>query len=421
MAERNANGAGRPVSAREQAFRVLLRIAKDNAYSHLSFGPLDSLSGPDRSFARALVLSTLEKQRLLDELLKPFLRKEPETGLQILLRTGLCQMLFLDRVPDSAACNETVLLAKTLYGKPRANFVNAVLRACSRDKEHMFAIMETLPPAVRYSVSDGVWELLSEQYPADCASILEAFGRPQPLYVRCNTLRVSPSELAARLGGTADGTRVRVTENQSLAIRLTEEGLCFPQGYGSQEAVRLLDAKPGALVVDVCACPGGKSFGAALDMRNEGTVRSFDLHESKLSAVRSGAEKLGLTIVRAACRDGRDPDPSLFGKADRVLCDVPCSGLGTLGAKPEIRYKDPASFAGLYETQAEILSASASYVRPGGVLLYSTCTWNKKENEEQVSRFLADHPAFRLTARKTYLPTEEAGEGFFVSRLEKTL
>ena len=409
----------KPSSARDAAFAVLLNVSEKGAYSNLTYGMLEGLSEQDRSLARTIVSGVLEKERLLDALLAPLFRKEPKPVLRVLLRTGLYQILFLDRVPDSAACSETVQIAKDRFGRPRADFVNAVLRAACRDKEHMFQTIPTLPPAVRHSVSDGFCALLKEQYPDDWEAVLSAFEQPRALFLRCNDLRVSPAELASRLDGTSDGSRIRVPENKREALTETEAGFCYPQGYGSQEAVRLLGAQPGETVVDVCACPGGKSFGAALDMRNEGTVYAFDLHENKLSAVRKGAERLGLTVIRTECRDGIDPDPQLFGKADRVICDVPCSGLGTIGAKPEIRYKDPAGFGSLYETQAKLLSASASYVRPGGVLVYSTCTWNKKENEEQVARFLESNDAFRLTAQQTFLPTGDAGEGFFASRLEK--
>lgn len=411
----------KPQTARDAAFGILLNMERNSAYSNLSFGPLSELSAPDADLARSIVRGVLEKKRLLDALLAPFLRKEPEPELRILLRTGLYQILFFDRVPDSAACNETVTVAKKRYGKQRADFVNAVLRAAVRSKEQMFSSIPGLPPAVRHSVSDGYLALLAEQYPDRWESLLDAFDRPRPLYVRCNTLRISPAELALKLNGVPDGSRIRVTENRSEAVRETENGLCYPQGYGSQEAVRMLGALPGETVVDVCACPGGKSFGAALDMENRGTVYAFDLYESKLNALRKGAGRLGLSVIRPSCRDGRHPDPELFGKADRVLCDVPCSGLGTVGAKPEIRYKDPASFDGLYATQAELLEASSAYVRPSGVLVYSTCTWNKKENEQQVRAFLSGRPSFRLAEEYTFLPDGPAGEGFYAARLERVV
>ncbi|MBP5231171.1 MAG: hypothetical protein ILO68_05510 [Clostridia bacterium] len=405
--------------ARLAAHRILCAVERNHAYVNLSLGPLQSLSPLDASFARALILGVSEKEILLDELLRRFVRRQPDREIQILLRAGLYQILYMDRVPDAAACDETVACAKTLYGRPRADFVNAVLRSAVRSKSDLLSSVSSLPAQIRLCVSAGIRDLAEAQYPDGWEDILEAFNRTAPLFLRCNDLAVSPDELAGRLGGTAEGTRIRVEEEKSAAIRETEQGLCFPQGYGSQEAVRAVGASEGETVVDVCACPGGKSFGMALDMKNKGTVHAFDLRSSKLSAVEKGAARLGLSILKVRERDGRDPDPALAGKADRVLCDVPCSGLGELRSKPDIRKKDPSDFGPLYETQERILASSAGYVRPGGVLVYSTCTWNRLENESRVRAFLKDRPDFRLTEETLYLPTGPAFEGFYVARMEK--
>jgi 16S rRNA (cytosine967-C5)-methyltransferase len=209
-----------------------------------------------------------------------------------------------------------------------------------------------------------------------------------------------------------------------VRVRVAGEDLAHDEVLVERGAVRLdsldLDAGEGELVVDVCACPGGKSFGAALDMRNTGKVFSFDIHPNKLSAIKNGANLLGLTNLAVAERNAETPDEKLLSQADRVIVDVPCSGLGEICAKPEIRKKDPAEFAGLYRTQAAILNASADYVKPGGVLVYSTCTINKKENECRVQAFLACRTDFRLTDEKVFLPTGAACEGFYAARLEKT-
>ena len=198
------------------------------------------------------------------------------------------------------------------------------------------------------------------------------------------------------------------------------DGDFFVQDEASQLCVRALDAHPGETVIDACACPGSKSFGAAIDMENRGRVLSFDLHENKLSLVRAGAERLGITILTAAAHDGRFFQPSLEETADRVLCDVPCSGYGVIGKKPEIRYKDPAECAGLPDIQLAILENNSRYVKRGGVLVYSTCTLLPEENEENVARFLARHPAFAPESMRTFTPDADGTDGFFVCRMRRT-
>ncbi len=406
-------------SPRKAAADILFAVDRKGAYSNLALNALSDLPEQDASFARRIVLGVLEKEVLLDAVLDRYVRKRPDPMTRILLREGLYQILYMDRVPESAACNETVAIAKERFGDAKAGFINAVLRASVREKEQILSSVPSYPPHVRHSVSEGIVFMLKEQYPDEWEDILDAFDRHPPLFVRCNQLRVSPGSLAEMLSGEADGTRIRVDDRQSEAIRKTKEGLCFPQGYGSQEAVRMLGAGEGELVVDVCACPGGKSFGAALDMRNTGKVFSFDIHPNKLSAIKNGANLLGLTNLAVAERNAETPDEKLLSQADRVIVDVPCSGLGEICAKPEIRKKDPAEFGGLYRTQAAILNASADYVKPGGVLVYSTCTINKKENECRVQAFLACRTDFRLTDEKVFLPTGAACEGFYAARLEK--
>ena len=207
-------------------------------------------------------------------------------------------------------------------------------------------------------------------------------------------------------------------------------GLWFVEDVSSRLAVRVLAPTPGSVTLDCCAAPGGKSFSCAIDMENRGTVYSFDLHENKLSLIRSGAERLGITVIRTAARDGRDPDPALAGAADFVLCDVPCSGLGVISKKPDIKYKNIRDIAGLPEIQYSILAASSSCVRDGGALVYSTCTLNPDENEAVFERFLREHANFvpddfsvsvcrSRGGMYTFFPDGGESDGFFVARAVK--
>jgi len=189
-------------------------------------------------------------------------------------------------------------------------------------------------------------------------------------------------------------------------------------------------SKRGETVIDTCSCPGSKSFGIAIDMENEGELYSFDLHKNKLSLVESSAKRLGITIIRTEERDGRKPNEALWGKAHRVLCDVPCSGFGVMGKKPELRYKNPEDSAALPGIQYDILKNSAKYLSAGGTLVYSTCTILPEENEKNVERFLCEHPDFVLepfvagklevpSGMVTLLPDEYGTDGFFIAKLIK--
>ena len=249
------------------------------------------------------------------------------------------QIIFLSRVPDHAVCDESVKTAKQI-NKGSAGFVNAVLRSVCREKESIINSLSSLPEPVYYSVSESIFELIKEQYPEEYKNILEAFYEKRPVSVRANTLKETPY---------VDGV------NEHTDMGDIEKGLFFVQGLSSQRAVKSLDAKAGMTVIDLCACPGGKSFGAAIDMQNRGRIISSDLHKNKLSLITKGAEKLGITIIETAERDARVTDEALIGIADRVICDVPCSGIGVMGTKPEIRYKDASDFEGLYATQEKIL------------------------------------------------------------------
>ena len=209
-----------------------------------------------------------------------------------------------------------------------------------------------------------------------------------------------------------------------------DDGLFFVQDEASQICVEILGAEPDDTVLDICACPGSKSFGSAIRMQNRGEIHAFDLHEKKLSLVVSGAQKLGITILDTRANDGRSFLPEWEGRADRVLCDVPCSGFGVIAKKPELRYKDPAISAALPDIQRDILETASRYVKNGGTLVYSTCTIFPEENEENVARFLASHPEFSLVPFRvgafdcpegqiTLLPDRHPTDGFFIAKLTK--
>lgn len=406
------------------------------------------LSDPDRHLYTVLVYGVTERQTTLDYLIGRFSDRpleELDETVRMALRLGLYQLVYLDRVPDHAAIHETVALV------PRrvSGYVNAVLRAYLRFEESLAGGSSegdaAAPPrenrldtpaawadrfpelaadpmraaSVAYGMPEALCALFTDSFGAEEAGrLMAAFCRKPPLTLRTNTLRTDRDSLLASL--TAAGLEaapglyapeaIRVQEGAVVDLPAFAAGDFFVQDEASQLCVQALDARPGMTVVDTCACPGSKSFGAALSMGNSGTVYAFDLHESKLSLVRSGAARLGLTVITADQRDARCPDPALYGRADRVLCDVPCSGLGVLAKKPEIRHKDLPAARRLPAIQREILERSAAYVKSGGLLVYSTCTLLPAENSQVVGAFLADHPDF-VPDDFAFPPLPGAGEG----------
>lgn len=430
-----------------------------------------SLSEADRHLYTALVYGVTERKTTLEFLLKRFSSRpveELDDGVRIALSMGLYQLIYMERIPDHAALDETV----SLVPRKVSGYVNAVLRAYLRFEASLpprpdggkqprerglttpAAWVERFPdlvdPTEALAVCCGVplslCTVFVDALGYDRAlSVLTAFGEKPPMTLRVNTQRTTPKALSDSL--EAEGLTVaparylpqalRVPGGSITATKAFEDGEFFVQDEASQLCVAALDAQPGDIVADTCACPGSKSFGIALSMEDRGEVHSFDLHKSKLSLIESGARRLGLSIITADERDARTPDPSLLGKCDRVLCDVPCSGLGVIAKKPEIRHKDLTESARLPATQAAILEASAGYVKPGGVLVYSTCTILPAENQDVVSAFLASHPAFEpfdfafpaqdesiadiasVGGMATLFPHANHTDGFFIARMRR--
>ena len=246
--------------------------------------------------------------------------------------------------------------------------------------------------------------------------------------LRTNTLRISREELIEKIG--EQGIHAIPTNESDVGIRVCDrspvtelygfaDGLFFVQDEASQLCVKALDAKPGMKVLDACACPGSKSFGAAIDMQNEGSVMSCDLHRNKLSLVESGAQRLGITILTTEERDARNTNEEWLGTFDRVLCDVPCSGFGVFAKKPELRYKNPEASAALPDIQLAILKNASSYVKVGGKLVYSTCTLLPTENDWNVDRFLKNNDDFILWDVRTLYPDTDGTDGFFYAVMER--
>ena len=420
---------------RKIAYDVLVKCASAEQYSNIALDTAikrSDLTPPDRGLLTALVYGVIERQITLDAIIAKLCERgnaDISPDVRTLLRLGLYQLAYLDRVPDHAAVNETVNMA----GKRSRGFVNAILRAFIRSgKEIPIPGKEEDPIrylSVKYSFCEGLCERFVAAFGLlRTEELFTAFGEHPDLTLRTNTLRITREELIAKL--EEQGIHALPTKESDTGIRVCDrspvtelygfgEGLFFVQDEASQLCVKALDAKAGMHVMDACACPGSKSFGAAVDMQNEGSVLSCDLHKNKLSLVESGAARLGISILQIAERDARNTNEEWIKAFDRVLCDVPCSGFGVFAKKPELRYKDPASSAALPDIQLAILESASSYVKVGGKLVYSTCTLIPEENEENVARFLDENSSFVLKEQRTLYPDIDGTDGFFYAVLER--
>lgn len=399
----------------------------------------------DKAFFTRLLYGTVERKITLDYIIKKLSSvklEKIENLVRCILETGLYQVFYMDKVPDSAACNESTQLVKTTCPKAYAGFVNGIMRSAVRQKEALLKEIKTLKGAyglsIRYSVPIWLCEMWEKDYGCSEEIVKALCKARQGVALRVNTLKITADELVAKLDeelcARALGDMTVIIPKSCAVTELYgyDEGLFFVQDPASTIVSALVSKKSVKaaypIIVDTCSCPGGKSFSAAINLGNKGEIHSFDLHENRLRLVQSGAQRLGITIISTQERDGRKPNEELFGKADAVMCDVPCSGMGVIAKKPDIRYKTYEEIEKLPLVQYDILNASKNYVKEGGFIVYSTCTLRKAENEDVVNRFLNENRDFELcptgilgdeNGMVTFLPHKTHTDGFFVAKLVK--
>ena len=440
--------------ARRAAVEALLKINHSGGYSNIVLDNLlksGVLTPQDQIFATRLLYGVTERRLTIDYALEQCssvaLKKMHPTVLEI-LRLGVYQLLYMDRIPASAAVNEAVKLTRQMQQGKASGFVNGVLRSVERKKDRLF---ENLPigdagDAVRYSCPEPLISLWKKAYGEETArALLEHINDLPETTIRLNTLKMTAQEFENQLS-EADIVYRRepqlpacyYLQNGSDGKRLAKivKNCYYHQDAASQIDCLALGARPGERVADVCAAPGGKSFTIAQGMENSGELLSGDLYAAKCEAMEARAAELGITMMRTAVREASRPCPEpLLSVCDRVLWDVPCSGLGVIRRKPEIRYKPLADFADLPAIQYAILERAAAMCRPGGVLQYSTCTLNPAENEGVAARFLREHSDFQprmlplshwftqagmeLGASITLFPHIHNTDGFFVAGFVK--
>ena len=440
-------------NVRKIAFDVLYRVLFEDAYSAIAINQsvkANELNPLDTSFLSALVYGVLERKLTLEHIIRQYSSiriKKIEVKTLVILYIGVYQLIYMDKVPVSAAVNESVKLCKALKLYKSSGFVNAVLRSLVRaDKRYKLPDRTDLTKylSVTYSVPEGIVELWRKQYGDDVTeTVLKGIiGRP-PVTVRVNTLKTDKGSLAKAL--STRGITVKDVPFLDNALELSDtgslesipefkQGMFYVEDAASQLCAEVLGAEAGETVCDVCSAPGGKSFYSAIRMKNMGKVCSYDLHKHKLKLINEGAERLGVSIIVADVRDASVADAEL-PKCDRMLCDVPCSGLGILRRKPEIRYKSDTIIDILPKLQYSILCTSAENATNGCILVYSTCTLNDSENIDVINKFLSEHRDFQPVPIElpdglsrvideppcclTLLPGLYNTDGFFICKLRK--
>ena len=432
-------------SARAAGLSALERCRKSGAWSGAAIdGAIreNGLDSRDASLAARLVLGVLQNDRYLDYYIDLYSRRDLEPKLRDILRLGCFQLLFLDKIPTHAAVSETVGLCREQGLDRAAGLCNAVLRRVAENQK-------ALPPipgagtaeylSIRWSHPRWlVEELLREHGYAFTEAFLRENNRPAPLTIQVNRLKVSPEDYVRALQRAGIAYRdfpelpgcLELEGGRVSELPGFEDGLFYVQDRAARIAAEAAGILPGMHVLDACAAPGGKSFAAAIAAKGQGDFTACDIHEKKLRLIREGAERLGIGCIQTEARDARRFEPAWEGAFDAVLSDVPCSGLGVIRKRPEIRRKRAEELEELPEIQAAILENLSRYVKPGGVLLYSTCTVLHRENRDQVRRFLSAHPDFvpedfafgalrSVDGCYGFWPQIDGTDGFFAAKLRR--
>ncbi|HWI52061.1 MAG TPA: 16S rRNA (cytosine(967)-C(5))-methyltransferase RsmB [Symbiobacteriaceae bacterium] len=448
-----------PRSAREAALRALRDVDVKESYANLALDAhltRSKLEGRDRALATEIVYGVTRRRGTVDwaigqvatrpiEQIDPYIRN--------VLRSAVYQVLYMERIPHSAAVDEAVNLARQYGHEGVAKFVNGVLRNFLRK-------LPTLPwpdpaadpvaaLAVQHSHPEWLVESWSERFGTeDAVKLMEASNRIPPLTIRVNTLKATREAVAEAL--EAEGVKTEPTPHSPFGLIIHEltsashldklksmkAGLFTVQDESSMLVGPVVAPQPGQTVIDVAAAPGGKTTHMAQLMENQGKIIAVDVHAHKIDLVDQNARRLGATIIEGLCMDARELGQIMTNRADAVLCDVPCSGLGTLARRPDARWrKTPEDVEQLVPIQQAILESAAQAVKPGGTLVYSTCTIEPRENQEMVEAFVAAHPDFAFDDIRPYLPESLRGDarggyiqllphihgtdGFFIARMTR--
>lgn len=445
----------KPLGEREFVLGILMDITENDIYSHIALGNVlgkyQYLDKKERAFITRVTEGTLEHMIEIDYILDQFSKvkvRKMKPVIRNILRSAVYQLKYMDSVPNSAVCNEAVKLAvKKGFGTLKG-FVNGVLRNVARKMDEVPYPAEPVKAmSVRYSMPEWILKKWLGQYDAETVGkMLADFQMEKPVSIRCNLSRISAEDLERQL--QSEGVTVKKHPYLPYAFRISgydylgelasfAKGLFTIQDISSMLVCEAAGPKEGDYVIDVCAAPGGKAIHAADRLNGSGQVEARDLTERKISFIRENIDRVKLGQISAVVKDALEPDEASAGKADIVIADLPCSGLGVLGRKTDLKYKvSETQTEELAVLQRKILENVCLFVKPGGMLVYSTCTINRAENQENAKWFLEHHPDFCCVSMKDnlceelkdsvdedgflqLLPGIHDSDGFFIARFKK--
>lgn len=432
------------VNTRELILGILMEVTGEKNYSHLVLRAVlekyQYLDKKERAFITRVSEGTIQRMIELDYIINQFSKvkvNKMKPVIRNILRMSVYQLKYMDAVPASAACNEAVKLAKKKGFGSLSGFVNGVLRNINRNLEQItYPDIEKEPVkalSVRYSIPEWlVTQWLDAYGKEQSEQMMKAFLCEAPITIRTNLKQTTPEQLKEQL--QSEGVTVEALDEEkypelSYAFTISDfdylnglssfrEGLFYVQDISSMLVAEWAEPKEGDVCVDVCGAPGGKSIHLAEKLNGTGNVEARDISDYKVDLIHENIARCQLSNITAKRWDATILDEDMVGKADIVIADLPCSGLGVLRKKTDIKYRMTLEAEQeLVKLQQEILDVVASYVKPGGTLVYSTCTIHRAENEENVAWFLAKHPEYHVEKMKQIFPEETLGDGFFLAKL----
>lgn len=415
------------MTAREQAFSILKDICINKRYSNLALKEdLDGFSDVDKGLITNIVYGTLQHYRYVRYMWEQYPESVPRDEIAILIDMSVYQLLFLDKVPDYAVLNEAVEIAKQQYEGKYEKFVNAILHNVIRNGKRVISGSEVERKAIQTSMPTWIVKMWAKQYGQDvCFQICESLNRIPHQCARVNTLKISKEEVMKLNPGFVEAKVAKdALYYLNGNIAHTDEykkGYVTIQDESAQLVCELLDPQSDETILDMCAAPGSKTCHIGSMMRNKGRLYALDIHEHRVALIKNNARRMGIIMVEAMCQDATHLEDTFHENVfDRILLDGPCSGYGVISRKSDIKYHmQSEDMDSCIRMQEKLLDSAVNYLKVDGIMVYSTCTLNKKENEKQIEAFLKRHENFTLLEEKTIFPYEFESDGFYMAKLKK--
>lgn len=425
------------MNSREIIIKAIYEIEENGGYfNHVLTDALSKAEPCDKGFVTEVIYGIIGNKLSLDHIIMQFSSvklKKMTPWVKNILRLGIYQMYYMDKIPHSAACNESVKLSKKYAHAAAGRFINGVLRNVSRNIDNISFPQKDTPAeylSIRYSFPIWLTEKLLVQYGFDkTESFMAESNSSHAVNIRVNRLKTTPESLIETLKNERIEAEISPLFEDCLTVKgkinieksaSYRKGLYSLQNLSSYKAVKTLAPLKGDFIMDICAAPGGKSCASAEIMENEGKILSFDIHPHKLQLIDNSAKRLGIHIIESTAHDGCIELNQYIGKADKVILDAPCSGIGVIHKKPDIKWtRQESDVYELAKIQKKLLDTACKYVKSGGILLYCTCTVLKEENDDIVSGFLLNHNDFSVISSEQILTGKYGESGFYICKMKR--